>query len=248
MRKICLTGLALLCICAVLVSCNIGSIVEDLETTSQNSNVEESAYIEDSETKNEDDVDTSESVAEDIEHPIVDEKLIEIYSYDDYEKYVASAVLPRNFVSYADVSELGAFHCFRCPNEELDENSIYTYNFVDESGMKLLLYITPIQKGNSTFPQGNLTALDINSANMSTLKKQGASGSYSHEGILYKYMNTHLYSIVWRSGGLEYTLSELRHFSSFCDDKADTAVGKLLNLSSASEIMAAISAPAVSKD
>ena len=171
-----------------------------------------------------------------------------ISSPDEYVQFVASATLPDNFVYYADISELGAFVSFVC---EMGTINNYTYGIMDESGTELTLYIDPIKNDNQILAESTLNASDINSSSMKTLKNENGGGAYSYNGILYKYRNGRLSSIVWQNDGFQYTLANTitprEGFQRYNSSMAHTAVGKLLNLSTAAEAVAAISAPTVSK-
>ena len=139
-----------------------------------------------------------------MEFPVGDIPLRYISSPDEYVQFVASATLPDNFVYYADISELGAFVSFVC---EMGTINNYTYGIMDESGTELTLYIDPIKNDNQILAESTLNASDINSSSMKTLKNENGGGAYSYNGILYKYRNGRLSSIVWQNDGFQYTLA-----------------------------------------
>ena len=161
---------------------------------------------------------------------------VSFYSEEEYNNFIRSQKLPKNFVTYDKLSMIGDFDSLVILSVSKGDYSSYMYSFIDASGHELTLYVNHDLSKSDSGSETSLTkkpiTVEINSKDMRKIDGEN-SGFYEHKGFIYKYVSGKLLSVVWVSEGVEYTLCGSMMLSDYPDNRS-TFVGKLLNLQTAS--------------
>lgn len=137
--------------------------------------------------------------------PSVEDAVIGLYSEDEYEKYVADTTLPDSFVSYDELSHIGAFDSvvFLENANELKYNS-YMYTLIG-SNEKIYIYVyhSGAKETISTNDQPVITThsnTDLRSLSDTT------SGIYIEGDAKYTYVLGNLHTIEWTTSNVTYVM------------------------------------------
>ena len=159
----------------------------------------------------------------------------QITSYEEYLTFIASTTLPRDFVYYEDICEVGEFFLF----EGEQDLSSYRYVFADGVGYQSFR----VTRGSLTTYE-TLSEEQINPNNMKRADHTGTqNGYYCHEEILYTYINGGLAIISWQRPGENLYYEIFGDLSLYDNCIGSTAIGRLMNLDTAREMANQISAP-----
>ena len=159
----------------------------------------------------------------------------QITSYEEYLTFIASTTLPRDFVYYEDICEVGEFFLF----EGEQDLSSYRYVFADGVGYQSFR----VTRGSLTTYE-TLSEEQINPNNMKRADHTGTqNGYYCHEEILYTYINGGLAIISWQRPGENLYYEIFGDLSLYDNCIGSTAIGRLMNLDTAREMADQISAP-----
>lgn len=235
MRKKYVLGIVIICICAIISACtgydNLDGNNDKLQIATPS--------ISDATTT------TTGSVLEDPPTPESEElsggeePLLIIESYDEYLKFIKGVNLPTDFVSYEAISTLGEFKSFVCLSDASNNDfSSCMYNLFDESQSEFVLYVDIGSQTAITTPVSTVTTIDGN--NMRSLVNSSGAGIYVASGMEYKYVAGKLLSISWSNDNVSYTLSGTSMLGDYPEDFATTAVGKMMNIQSATSVVAAV--------
>ena len=161
-------------------------------------------------------------------------------TYESYLKFIKTADVPDNFVTYEMISDFGEFKCFICaPSYGYDE---YKYGIIDkESGVDLLMYIDHRQE--ITIPEKAvvISSSDVIATDMRKLPNQEEGvKSFVQSGVCYTYLHGKLLSVAWVDNEIRYTISgDL----DICSLDSSSALSKLLKLESAGDAIASVKIP-----
>jgi len=148
---------------------------------------------------------------------------ISAHTYDDYLSLIQQRSLPEDFVEFSDQSYFGTFKAFYTGIPFGTYG--YRYDFVDENGIELILFITyePLITNIES-----LSDEDVKFSDMRTLTSK-KSGRYTVNGFAYTYLKGNLSSISWSKDGLYYSLSP-NEYIKYCPLNYATAFAKLLSI------------------
>jgi hypothetical protein len=167
-------------------------------------------------------------------------------TYESYLKFIKTADVPDNFVTYEMISSFGEFRSFICaPSYGYDE---YKYGIIDkESGVELLVYID--DGCEITIPEKAvvISSSDVIANDMRKLPNQEEGiKCFVQSGVQYTYYGGKLSSVEWIDNGIRYTIFDNDFY--ICSLDSSSALAKLLKLDSVGEAIAAVKKqPAASK-
>ena len=168
-----------------------------------------------------------------------DRPMLSIESVGEYTDFIKSTKLPENFVTYEKINQLGDFKFkFLVFLEEVHaiEYKSYLYTLVDSSGYEICLYIDNLETVETD--DINISTDTVNAADMRTIAEK-TSGTFTTDGISYKYVAGELLSISWIDQGIRYKLCGDPMLSDYPATQS-TFVGKLLNANVASSVVGKI--------
>lgn len=174
---------------------------------------------------------------------IVNHKLAYFKSLEEYENYLSSNSIPKDFISYEDISDFGEFGSF-----SLDDNFHYSYLLKNQNA-EIYLCIYPEAPSLKTYNILSPTA------NIDMRICPGTSEGvelFTHNGLLYRYMDGLLKDIYWTSGNIRFSLSVFYYhsnqggFSSYTGD--NVAINALLNKDTAGSVKLAFDNMMAQKD
>ena len=161
---------------------------------------------------------------------------LSIFSYEDYQDFIANTDLPNDFIQYDDLKMLGEFKSliFLCP---LGEYSSYLYSFIDIAcGCKIALYV----HGDKNHYSNSLQIERVNSTDMRFLEDED-SGTYVYDGIKYVYVKGKLLSIRWEDESKLFVLTGDNSLSEY-SISTSTFVSKMLNTQTVKEAISEFNA------
>ena len=171
-------------------------------------------------------------------------KLLDFTSLSKYEEYVTSNELPKNFVRYDSISQIGEFAFFVCTTFYSHGNySYYDYLLIDDNN-----YVICVKIVENYAPEVEYTAVTfVDAEDMRTIDEIGRC-VYTYSDIRYCYEEGNLCSVEWDIDTITYMISIEFRFDdrnigpeSYPLDGEPTVVSKFLRLETAVEAAQMIS-------
>ena len=181
-----------------------------------------------------------ESTAETTEEksePQIDGEMITVSmsSFEEYNNFIKITKLPDDFLYWDKLSQLGEFESLIFLSDAYckKDYSDYLYNFVDETGTRISMYVygdTSKHHFESYKTKYNVIT-EVNIQDIRNIDITDRSCVYYDENILYAYVGGELSSIIWNYEGKEYVLCMISGEGNLCDypDIDTTLTGRLLN-------------------
>ena len=148
-------------------------------------------------------------------------RTINIYDYDEYCKYVASAKLPESFIHYSQIESIGEFKRFVTFPYDQSEG---VYFLTDANGVEFMLYYDPIEDSQSDLQQLSTTS----SVDMRTYS-ESTKGVVSIGAVNFQYLNGELLSIEWSTDSSLLTLYADNFKDYPLDSECSTFISKMLD-------------------
>ncbi len=137
--------------------------------------------------------------------PSVEHEVFGLYSEDEYEKYVVDTTLPDSFVSYDELSHIGAFDSvvFLENANELKYNS-YMYTLIG-TNEKIYIYVYHSGVNESISTNDQSVIMTHSNTDLRSLSDT-TSGIYIEGDAKYTYVLGNLHTIEWTTSNVTYVM------------------------------------------
>lgn len=153
--------------------------------------------------------------------------LLTISTLEDYNEFLSSENLPKNFITYDMLKDIGDFEYLIFLSDGYNGDfTEYMYTVKDSTGYDISVYVEPSIESD-VLNSNTIIAETINRTDLRTIGS-AESGIYMYNDLKYKYVSGKLLSIAWDMDGLRYTLTGSSMLDNY-PDQNNTFMGLLLN-------------------
>lgn len=157
----------------------------------------------------------------------VEVPLLTISTLEDYNEFLSSENLPKNFITYDMLRDVGDYVCLIFLSDGYNGDfTEYMYTVKDSTGYEISVYVEPSIESD-VLSSNTIIAEKINRTDLRT-NGSVESGIYMYNDVKYKYVSGKLLSIVWDMDGLRYTVTGSSMLDNYPDQK-NTFMGLILN-------------------
>lgn len=157
----------------------------------------------------------------------VEVPLLTISTLDDYNEFLSSENLPKNFITYDVLKDIGDFvYLIFLSDGYNGDFTEYMYTVKDSTGYDISVYVEPSIESDVLI-SNTIIAEKINRTDLRTIGSD-ESGFYMYNDVKYKYVSGKLLSIAWDMDGLRYTVTGSSMLDNYPYQK-NTFMGLILN-------------------